>query len=180
MCKTSNQTTKVEDHPEPTKTSSTNDNEVDVDEMAEQTELTRLTEQEQRVYRDLKRINHIMDNAFEVPVIHKRIGIDPLIGLLPGIGDVAAAIVSLIFVWRASMVMKKRTTCHMICNILIDMVIGSIPIVGDAFDFYFKCNQRNLKLFERRMHASPDTNATMKKKKKTKVEHGSGEEDYDV
>lgn len=123
-------------------------------------DVTNWTESEQRAYRDLQRIAHVMDEAFRIPCTSKTFGIDPIIGLIPFFGDIACGIVSLIFIARASPVLRKRTLSRMLCNVMVDFSVGSIPFFGDMFDFYFKANQRNLELFERHMKERSNKNGT--------------------
>jgi len=112
-----------------------------------------LNPREERIYQQLQKIQHVMDDAFAVPCTcgYYRTGLDPIIGLLPIVGDFASAIVSLTLVARAAPVLNKYTTTRMLINVGIDASIGVIPIVGDAFDFGFKANSRNLAIFEDHM-----------------------------
>lgn len=100
----------------------------------------------------LKRVRHIarlMDTAIKVPGTSMRFGLDSLIGLLPGAGDTATALVSAWTLWEADKLgVSHKQISKMGVNILIDLLIGSIPLLGDAFDFYWKANARNLKLLE--------------------------------
>ena len=90
----------------------------------------------------------IMDDFLRVPGTKLRFGLDPIVGLVPGIGDVAAAIVSAIaFVQAARSGVPKILLARMATNILINELVGIIPGVGDAFSFWFKSNVRNYELF---------------------------------
>ncbi len=91
----------------------------------------------------------LMDSQFQIPGTKFRFGLDPLIGLIPGFGDFTGFIISgymLLICARngASGFLLARMTV----NILIDALIGSIPIIGDMFDFAYKANNRNLKLMQ--------------------------------
>ncbi|CAN5622602.1 hypothetical protein BH18VER1_BH18VER1_19310 [soil metagenome] len=89
----------------------------------------------------------LMDNLIRVPGTKFRFGIDPLIGLIPGIGDTGSAMVSalaLIQALRAGM--PKIVLARMAVNILVNELIGIVPLVGDAFSFWFKSNARNHEL----------------------------------
>jgi hypothetical protein len=78
-----------------------------------------------------------------------------LLGLLPGVGDVAAAAASLYILTRAqSLGASRATMVRMSLNLLLDLTIGAIPLVGDAFDAYWKANLRNVELLRRHAHAS--------------------------
>ena len=88
-----------------------------------------------------------MDDFLRVPGTKLRFGVDPIIGLLPGIGDVTSAIVSaMAFVQAALSGVPKILLTRMAMNILINELVGIIPGVGDAFSFWFKSNVRNYEL----------------------------------
>ncbi|NCI45182.1 DUF4112 domain-containing protein [Sediminibacterium soli] len=94
-----------------------------------------------------ERLVKLMDTQFRIPGTGIRFGIDPLLGLVPGIGDMAGfAAGALLVVLLAHAGASGFLLARMIFNIFIDAVIGSIPVVGDLFDFAYKANRRNLKL----------------------------------
>jgi hypothetical protein len=104
---------------------------------------------------DLDALARWMDSAFTVPGTRFRFGLDALMGLLPGVGDVAAAAASLYILSRAQGLGATRaTTVRMAFNLLLDLAIGAIPIVGDVFDAYWKANLKNVELLRRHAHAS--------------------------
>jgi hypothetical protein len=89
----------------------------------------------------------LMDNVVRVPGTNLRFGLDPIIGLIPGIGDTASAITSalaLIYATRSGL--PKMLIARMAGNILINELVGIIPGIGDAFSFWFKSNARNYDL----------------------------------
>lgn len=91
-----------------------------------------------------------MDSRFGIPGTSWRFGIDGLVGLIPGIGDAAGALVSLYIVAEARRLgVRKSTLFKMVVNIALDAVAGAVPIIGDLFDFGWKANQRNVRLMER-------------------------------
>jgi Domain of unknown function (DUF4112) len=97
----------------------------------------------------------IMDDLLRFPGTKFRFGLDPIIGLLPGIGDVTSAIISAIaFVHAARCGVPKILLARMAMNILINELVGIIPGLGDAFSFWFKSNVRNYELL-RRYSAAP-------------------------
>jgi hypothetical protein len=97
-----------------------------------------------------------MDDFLRVPGTKLRFGLDPIIGLLPGIGDVTSAIVSAVaFVHAARSGVPKILLARMAMNILINELVGIIPGLGDAFSFWFKSNVRNYELI-RRYAAAPE------------------------
>ena len=103
----------------------------------------------------------VMDELIPFPNTKFKFGLDPLIGLVPGIGDTASAIVSaLVLIQAARRGLPKILLARMSLNILINEIIGIIPGLGDAFSFWFKSNKRNYQLLlahtaaPQRAHAS--------------------------
>lgn len=97
----------------------------------------------------LRKICRVMDQAIQFPGTDFRLGLDSLIGLVPGVGDATSAIVSLYVIHRARKIgIRNRTAVRMLGNVLIDTVIGTVPLVGDLFDAAWKANTRNLQLLE--------------------------------
>src|SRR5204862_8116820 len=91
----------------------------------------------------------IMDEIIRVPGTNFRFGLDPLIGLIPGIGDTSSALVSAFALIQALRLgVPKILLARMAGNILVNEVIGIIPVVGDAFSFWFKSNARNYELIK--------------------------------
>lgn len=98
--------------------------------------------------RRLRRLAWLLDNSIPLPGGY-RIGLDGLIGLVPGIGDAAGALVSGYLVAEAGRLgASKALLFRMAFNVLLETVIGAIPLAGDLFDFAFKANLRNLRLLE--------------------------------
>ena len=95
----------------------------------------------------LRLLARLMDSAFEIPGLKLRFGVDAILGLLPGIGDLATSFVSLYILQEAQRRGVSRVTLtRMSVNILIDWLVGSIPLLGDAFDVVWKSNQKNVEL----------------------------------
>ena len=91
-----------------------------------------------------------LDSRFRIPGTNVRFGVDPLIGLVPVAGDAIGAIISLYIVARLSRLeLSEWTKLRMIWNILLDFAVGSVPLVGDAFDVAFKSNKKNVALARR-------------------------------
>ena len=89
----------------------------------------------------------VMDELIALPNSKFKFGLDPLIGLIPGIGDTASAIVSaLVLIQAARCGLPKILLARMSLNILINEIVGIIPGVGDVFSFWFKSNKRNYEL----------------------------------
>jgi hypothetical protein len=83
-----------------------------------------------------------------IPIGGVRIGLDPLLGLIPGVGDVFGAVISTVLIVHAHRAgVPKPTLLRMIANVGIDSAVGSIPLVGDFFDFAWKANSKNLELY---------------------------------
>ena len=93
----------------------------------------------------------IMDDFLRVPRTKFRFGLDPLIGLLPGLGDTASAIVSALALVQAA----RRGIPRILLARMINELVGIVPGLGDAFSFWFKSNVRNYELV-RRYTAAPD------------------------
>ncbi|RDC69928.1 DUF4112 domain-containing protein [Rhodovulum sp. 12E13] len=95
----------------------------------------------------LARLAHTLDARFRIPFTGFRVGVDGLIGLIPGIGDTLSALPSAYMIVRGHQLgARKRTLGRMAVNTGIDYVIGSVPLVGDLFDIGFKGNLRNIDL----------------------------------
>jgi hypothetical protein len=94
----------------------------------------------------------LMDSFFRIPGTKIRFGLDPIIGLLPGIGDTLTGLISTFLIARsARMGLPKIVMARMAFNVLANTLVGAIPILGDAFSFFFKSNVRNYRLMQ--MHA---------------------------
>jgi hypothetical protein len=106
--------------------------------------------------RRLDRLAWLLDDLFRIPGLRWRVGLDALIGLVPGIGDSITTALSLSLLAAAVRYrVPKITVLRMALNLAIDYAIGSVPVVGDVFDVWWKANQRNLALLRRRATASP-------------------------
>ena len=91
----------------------------------------------------------IMDEVIRVPGTKFRFGLDPLLGLVPGIGDTSSALVSAFALIQALRLgVPKVLLARMALNILANEVIGIVPVVGDAFSFWFKSNARNYEIIK--------------------------------
>jgi hypothetical protein len=96
-----------------------------------------------------KWIAFIMDEVIRVPGTQFRFGLDPLIGLIPGIGDTSSALVSgFALIQAVRLGVPKVLLMRMALNILVNEVIGVVPVVGDAFSFWFKSNARNYEIIK--------------------------------
>lgn len=97
-----------------------------------------------------------MDSVFEMPGVRFRFGWDALLGLIPGLGDTLTTLVSLYILGAARRYgVPRATMVRMAANIALDYLFGAVPLVGDAFDVYWKANQRNVALLRRHVEATP-------------------------
>lgn len=97
-----------------------------------------------------------LDSVFRIPGLGIRFGLDAVLGLLPGIGDTLTSLASLYILAAAGKRGVPRiTVARMALNVAIDYLVGSIPLVGDAFDVYWKANKRNVALLRQHAAASP-------------------------
>ena len=104
---------------------------------------------------ELRRFANLLDEAFRIPIIGYRVGLEPLLGLVPVVGDVSGFILSGYLIVRAARLgLPRELVVRMVTNALLDAAIGSIPVVGDVFDFFWKVNKRNLRLVERYLGAT--------------------------
>jgi uncharacterized membrane protein YidH (DUF202 family) len=98
----------------------------------------------------LARLAAMLDDEFRIPGLGARFGLDPLIGLIPGFGDVIGGILSFAFVFAAfERRLPRITIARMVANILIDTLGGTLPVFGDLFDMYWKANRMNYNLLLR-------------------------------
>ncbi len=102
----------------------------------------------------LDALARLLDTAFVVPGTNIRFGIDALIGLVPGLGDIITTAVSLYIVREArALGASKAIVSRMIFNVAVDGAIGLVPILGDVFDVAFRANRRNVMLLQRHLAA---------------------------
>src|SRR5919199_4702781 len=98
----------------------------------------------------LKRVrllSRLLDEQFRIPGTTQRIGLDGLLGLIPGVGDAAGALLSAYILYEAMQLGAPKTVLlRMVVNIGIDTVGGAIPVVGDIFDVVWKANKKNAAL----------------------------------
>src|SRR4051794_9441086 len=103
---------------------------------------------QQRLAR-MRRVGWLLDNSIPVPGTSVRLGIDQLIGLVPGIGDLIGGFLSLYIIIEAHRLGVPRSLlARMGWNVALDTLVGEVPILGDLFDIGFKANMRNLRLLD--------------------------------
>ena len=97
-----------------------------------------------------------MDSRFLIPGTQYRVGLDAILGLIPGVGDGLGAVVSfyiLLRLWQHDLTWHLRA--RLVGNILVDFTLGAIPLVGDLFDMGFKANRRNVHLVRSHLVGKP-------------------------
>lgn len=102
---------------------------------------------EQRRLGRLRRIASLLDNAIPIPGTNYRVGLDPILGLVPGVGDaIGTAMAGYILVEAARFGVSRSVLLRMLLNIGIDTAVGAVPGIGDLFDFVWKADAKNLAL----------------------------------
>jgi hypothetical protein len=102
------------------------------------------------IARGLERLAWLMDQAIPIPGTRFRVGLDAILGLLPVGGDLLTGLIQsgLVLTALKHYRVPKAVAARMAANVLLDIAVGSIPFVGDAFDMGFKANTRNIKLLD--------------------------------
>jgi len=104
----------------------------------------------------LRKWSVLLDSAFRVPGTNFSFGLDPILGLIPGLGDLTSPVfAALLLLHSVRMRIPRVIQMRMLINAALDLLIGLVPVVGDFFDFGWKANVRNLALLER--YAHPDS-----------------------
>jgi hypothetical protein len=111
---------------------------------------TRLDQNTEQSLARLEMLAKLMDGAFVIPGTAIRFGLDGIIGLIPVAGDIIAGLVSTYLIWEAKQLGAPRfLITRMLANTFLDTAIGSVPVVGDAFDVLFRANMKNMALLRR-------------------------------
>jgi hypothetical protein len=101
----------------------------------------------------LRRLSYLLDNSIPIPGTPFRIGLDSIIGLIPGVGDLVGGAFSLYIILEAAKLGAPRSLLgRMGWNVAVDVLVGAVPLLGDLFDAGWKANVRNLALLERQVH----------------------------
>lgn len=97
----------------------------------------------------VRQLAHLLDTSIRIPGTRWRVGLDAIIGLVPGIGDAAGGALSLYIVLKAARLGAGRATlARMLANVGIEVLVGAVPLLGDLFDAAWKANRRNVRLLE--------------------------------
>jgi Domain of unknown function (DUF4112) len=103
----------------------------------------------------IRKFSRLMDTAFRIPGTPFRFGWDPIIGLIPGLGDVIDTVFSAYLIFLAARFsLPKGVLGWMVFNVGLEAIVGSVPLIGDLFDAYYKSNIRNLALLEQHLQVA--------------------------
>jgi hypothetical protein len=106
--------------------------------------------------RRVKLLSNLLDEAVPIPGTDRRIGLDPILGVLPVAGDSVAAVMSLYIILEAALAGVPPTVLvRMLINVGVDTAVGSIPVLGTVFDAVWKANTRNVELLAEHVDANP-------------------------
>jgi len=108
-----------------------------------------------RAFTRVRRLSDFLDNAITIPGTSYRIGIDPLLGLIPGLGDYLGAFLSGYIIFESARLGASRATLgRMFFNVILETILGLIPGLGDIFDVFWKANAKNRTLLEEQIASS--------------------------
>ena len=103
----------------------------------------------------IRKLSRLMDTAIGIPGTKFRIGLDPIMGLIPGAGDIVSTAFSAYIIYLATRFdIPAQDLRKMLFNIGLEAVVGAVPFVGDLFDAYYKSNIRNLAILEQHLQAA--------------------------
>lgn len=106
--------------------------------------------------RRVRRLSYLLDNAIPIPGTPYRVGLDPVLGLLPGGGDFLGTALSAYIVLEAARLgVPRATLMEMVRNIIFETVVGIVPVVGDLVDVTWKANVKNIRLLEEQLDLPP-------------------------
>ena len=108
----------------------------------------------------IRQLSQLLDGAIVIPGTKQRIGLDPMLGLIPGGGDTVSAVLSgYIIIEAARMGLPRTALMQMVGNIAIDTLVGTVPVLGDVFDVFSKANTRNMQIVENHVQLPATTPA---------------------
>ena len=103
----------------------------------------------------IRKLSRLMDTSIGIPGTSFRFGLDPIIGLLPGGGDLISTAFSAYIIFLATRFgIPRQDLNKMIFNVALESVLGTVPLVGDLFDAFYKSNIRNLAILEQHLMAA--------------------------
>ncbi len=104
------------------------------------------------VRRRIEALERLLEGMFEVPLIGRKVGLDAIVGLLPGAGDVITGAMGLYLVWEArNLGLPRWQLWRMAGNVGIDALVGAVPVAGDLFDLLYRSNSKNLKIIRKHL-----------------------------
>ena len=123
------------------------------------TRLRSITPAQERRLAALRHVSRLLDSAFEIPGTSVRFGLDPIVGLIPGIGDLVSPLFTVaVLVQACQLGVPKVVQARMLINAALDALVGMVPFLGDLFDVAWKANDLNHALLER--HAYEERRAS--------------------
>lgn len=115
-----------------------------------------------QIRRRVEMLEMLLERSFVIPGINRAVGLDAVIGLIPGIGDLITAAMGAYIVWEANNLgLPRWQLWRMGGNVLLDTLLGAIPVAGDIADFLFRSNTRNLKIIKRHLDKHHPGTATI-------------------
>ena len=98
----------------------------------------------------IRRASHLLDSVARLPGTSIRVGLDPILGLIPGLGDLISPLFSIAVLWQSrDLGLPRVVQLRMLLNVIIDIGIGIVPFLGDVADVFWKSNSKNMALLER-------------------------------
>ena len=117
-----------------------------------------------REHQQVRDLARVLDSQFRVPGTNRTFGVDAVVGLMPGVGDVAGLVMSAGVILKAvGLGARGATVVRMVLNSTVDAVVGTVPVLGTIFDFVFKANTRNVRLLEEHVRDPRATRAASAK-----------------
>jgi len=114
------------------------------------TRIRQLTPGQTQRLEALRRISRLLDSQFLLPGTAYRFGLDPILGLIPGIGDLVSPLFTIGILWQGrDLGLPRVVQMRMLFNVAIDTLLGVVPLFGDLFDFAWKANDMNLAMLEK-------------------------------
>ena len=106
--------------------------------------------------RRMQIVANLLDTAFVIPGTKQRVGIDAIVGLIPVVGDILTTLLSSYIIFEArNLGISRFARMRMMANLGIHAAIGSVPLIGDAFDAFFRVNQRNMAIVRAQLARNP-------------------------